>query len=71
MDHMDRVLTSQSIDRTFEAPIRAALAMGKKTLNRYYTLTDASETYRISMSKCSILLLNPLMICATFASSPS
>ena len=27
--------------------------MGKKTLNRYYTLTDASETYRITMSKFS------------------
>jgi hypothetical protein len=40
---------------TTEAPdhfclaIRAALAVGSKTLNKYYNKTDYSEVYRISM----------------------
>jgi hypothetical protein len=50
MDHIDQVLTSQSANHIYEAPIRVALIMGKKTLNRYYTLTDSSEVYRIAMS---------------------
>jgi hypothetical protein len=49
MDHIDQVLASQCVDRRYEPCIRAALAMSKKTLNRYYTLTDSSETYRIAM----------------------
>jgi hypothetical protein len=50
MDHIDWVLASQSVNRTFDAPIRVALALGKKTLNCYYALTDSSEVYRIAMS---------------------
>jgi hypothetical protein len=53
MDHIDNVLTLQSLNRMYEAPIHVALAMGKRTLNRYYTLTDASEVYRIAMSMCT------------------
>jgi hypothetical protein len=41
MDHIDQFLTSQAVDKGFAPSIRVALAMGKKTLNRYYTLTDA------------------------------
>jgi hypothetical protein len=37
MDHIDHLLSTQAVDRIYDAPIRAALAMGKKTLNRYYT----------------------------------
>jgi hypothetical protein len=59
MDHIDSILASQSVSRTYDAPIRVALAMGKKTLNHYYTLTDASEVYRIAMGK-------PLLIWLTF-----
>jgi hypothetical protein len=50
MDHIDEILTSQAVSWQYDAPIRAALAMGKRTLNRYYTLTDMSEVYRIAMS---------------------
>jgi hypothetical protein len=52
MDHIDTILASQSLERALDTPIRLALAMGKKTLNRYYTLTDSAEVYRIAMSKC-------------------
>jgi len=54
MDHIDHVLASQSVDHNYDTPIRAALAMGKKTLNRYYMLTDSSEVYRIAMGIFSI-----------------
>jgi hypothetical protein len=33
--------------------IRAALKIAKNTLNRYYSLTDKSETYRIAMGALS------------------
>jgi hypothetical protein len=51
MDHIDTVLASQSVDKSLNPAVRVALAMGKKTLNRYYDLTDSSEVYRIAMSK--------------------
>lgn len=59
MDHIDQVLASQSVSRKFDAPIRVALALGKKTLNCYYTLTNTSKVYRIAMS-ASRFLLSPL-----------
>jgi hypothetical protein len=49
MDHIDNLLTTRAVDHAYDPPIRVALAMGKKTLNRYYALTDASEVYRIAM----------------------
>lgn len=58
MDHIDEVLTNASIDQKYEPAIRAAASLAKKTLNRYYHLSDDSEVYRIAMSKLipSILL---------------
>lgn len=49
MDHIDQILATQSIDKELEPSIRAAVLMGKKTLNRYYDKTDYSEVYRIAM----------------------
>jgi hypothetical protein len=49
MDHIDKHLTTQSLNRSYSPPVRVALALGKTTLNRYYNLTDASEVYRIAM----------------------
>ncbi|KAF6751573.1 hypothetical protein DFP72DRAFT_816324, partial [Ephemerocybe angulata] len=41
MDQVDQILTSNSLnDATFSAPIRAACALAKKTLNCYYDKTD-------------------------------
>ena len=56
MDHIDHILASQSVNKMYDAPIRAVLAMGKKTLNKYYNLTDSSEVYRIAMGPLSLLL---------------
>jgi len=51
MDHIDEILASQSLNNIYCPALRVALAMGKKTLNRYYNLTDDSEVYHIAMSK--------------------
>ncbi|EJD50329.1 hypothetical protein AURDEDRAFT_46072, partial [Auricularia subglabra TFB-10046 SS5] len=49
MDHIDQVFSDQSVDHKFNAAIRASLGLAKKTLNRYYSVTDYSDLYRIAM----------------------
>ncbi|PPQ81292.1 hypothetical protein CVT26_015194 [Gymnopilus dilepis] len=50
MDHIDKVLaTCSDSPYQFSPAIRAALAIGKKALNKYYNKTDHSEVYRIAM----------------------
>jgi len=50
MDHIDAQLaTATSRRSTYSILIRAALAIGKRTLNRYYNKTNHSEVYRIAM----------------------
>jgi hypothetical protein len=39
-----------------EPAIWAALSLAKKTLKRYYNLTDNSEVYRIAMGMFSLLM---------------
>lgn len=53
MDHIDTHLATAAHNLEYSASIRAALALGKRTLNRYYNKTDHSEVYRIAMGKCS------------------
>jgi hypothetical protein len=55
MDHIDEHLTTASLNRHYCLAVRVALAMGKKTLNKYYSLTDSSELYRIAMGKFFLL----------------
>lgn len=51
MDKLDSVLATAVIQRpnanatTMGAPVKAALLLAKKTLNRYYDLTDDSDIY--------------------------
>jgi hypothetical protein len=49
MDHIDAHLTTAARQRKYPRAIQAALAIGKKTLNRYYDKTDQSEIFRITM----------------------
>jgi len=49
MDRIDEVLATSAFDSQYSISVQAALAMGKKTLNRYYSKTDHSEVYRIAM----------------------
>jgi hypothetical protein len=50
MDHIDENLATVAIDNKYPLAIKAALAIGKKTLNRYYFKTDHFEVFRIAMS---------------------
>ena len=50
MDHINKTLTSQSLDSNFEPAIHAALGLAKKVLNHYYSATDYLEIYHIAMS---------------------
>ena len=49
MDHIDTYLATTIQDRSISAGLQGALALGKRTLNRYYKKTDYSEIYRIAM----------------------
>jgi len=64
MDHIDQYLATSSKNLQYSEAIRAALALGKKTLNRYYDKTDHSEVYRIAMGKLPHFLFSSfLLIC--------
>ena len=60
MDILDEQLTTESLDQKYLPSIRAVLNMGKKLINKYYSKTDNSDVYRISMSKHG--LLNMLLV---------
>jgi hypothetical protein len=48
---IDKVLTTSSEQSSkFSLAIRAALTLGKRTLDKYYNKTGESEVYRIAMS---------------------
>ncbi|KAJ7135161.1 hypothetical protein C8R46DRAFT_888485 [Mycena filopes] len=54
MDKIDSLLATAILkrptgDRTFSAPIKAALIKSKHTLNRYYSLAFHSRIYRIAL----------------------
>ena len=49
MDRIDEHLATSAENMRYSAAIRNALAIGKRTLNRYYNKTDHSEIYRIAM----------------------
>jgi hypothetical protein len=58
MDHIDEMLSTDSINNSISPAVRAALSLAKKTLNRYYDQTDYSEVYRIAMG---MFFLNLIM----------
>lgn len=49
MDHIDKHLATAALSDDYPLALKAALAIGKKTLNRYYKKTDDAEVYRIVM----------------------
>jgi hypothetical protein len=54
MDHLDEHLASVATSPKYGKAIKAAIVLGKKTLNRYYDHTDQSEVYRITMSMLTV-----------------
>ncbi|KAF8547112.1 hypothetical protein OG21DRAFT_1425432, partial [Imleria badia] len=51
MDHINHQLQMFAQDQKYLPSIHAAVSLARKTLNRYYLLTDNSEVYRIVMSE--------------------
>jgi hypothetical protein len=52
MDHIDTTFTNAiRSDSDAHPTIRYALRLTKKTLNKYYSLTDEAEVYHIVMGK--------------------
>ena len=61
MDHIDSVLATNAIDDRYCLAIKAALTIGKKTLNHYYSKTNLSNIYWIAMGTFTIYFHNPLL----------
>ena len=58
MDHIDSILATTTLeDNDYPFSIRAALTISKKTLNRYYSKTDYSDIYHITMSMSRLSLI--------------
>ena len=53
MDEIDKRFTNIIRDPSFDKAIQSGMRLAKATLNKYYSLTDSSEAYRIAMSKSS------------------
>ncbi|KAF8551359.1 hypothetical protein OG21DRAFT_1418173 [Imleria badia] len=49
MDHINNKFMKYARDRKYTIAIYSTILLAKKTLNRYYTLTDDSDVYRITM----------------------
>ncbi|KAF9043411.1 hypothetical protein BJ165DRAFT_1315231, partial [Panaeolus papilionaceus] len=49
MDRMNDQFTETANNKNLSPAIRTAVGLAKRTLNRYYSRTDDSETYRIAM----------------------
>ena len=56
MDHINEHLATTVTDNKYPLAIKAALAIGKKTLNWNYDKTDHSEVFRIAMGKNSLAI---------------
>ena len=52
---MHSEITAASNNEAYSPAIRAALKLGIKILDKYYSLTDNSEVYRIAMGKSVII----------------
>lgn len=74
MDHINTHLATAANDPIYPVAIRSVLAVGKRTINRYYNKTDHSEVYCIAMGTSFILLtlcmLNTNLFYFSVTSSP-
>jgi hypothetical protein len=50
MDHIEEVLNGLEENPEYDVAIQEAVSIARKTLNQYYSLTDSSDVYRISIS---------------------
>jgi len=62
MDYIDEAFTNSMLnDQDLSPAIHVAIGLAKKTLNRYYSLTDSADVYCIAMGmsidNCNINLI--------------
>jgi hypothetical protein len=69
MDEIDKRFTNIIHDPSFDKAIQSGMRLAKATLNKYYSLTDSSEAYRIAMGMQ--LSLNLLSITHFYSSAPT
>ena len=55
MDRMHVELTAVSNNDAYSPAIQAAIKLGTRLLDKYYSLTDNSEVYRIAMGLSYII----------------
>ncbi|KAH8073021.1 hypothetical protein BXZ70DRAFT_902952 [Cristinia sonorae] len=53
MDFIDTSLNNAALNVDLHPAIRTATALSKRVMNKYYARTDATDVYRIAMSKSS------------------
>lgn len=70
MDRMHDDLLSACNNEDYSAAIRDSLKIGKNLLNKYYSITDNSEVYRIAMSELNMNFMG-FFINNIFSSSPN
>jgi hypothetical protein len=71
MDHMHATLKASIDDESIDLSIRAALSLGVQLLNKYYSLTDESEVYRIAISKSFVISTLEIQLLLTYCHSTS
>lgn len=60
MDHLNLELATKSQDIKLHSTVCVALTFSRRILNKYYSLTDASEVYHIAMGASFLNLLSSL-----------
>lgn len=60
MDYIDTKLNNSALDPKYSTAMKMGISLGKKTLNRYYDMTDHSEIYRIAMGMYFLLSTSPI-----------
>ena len=62
MDKMHKELTAAAENVEYSPALQAALSLGKNLLDKYYSLSDDSEIYRIAMGTFIMFPLQPFLI---------
>ena len=62
MDKMHKELTAATENVEYSPALQAALSLGKNLLDKYYSLSDDSEIYRIAMGTFIMFPLRPFLI---------
>jgi hypothetical protein len=61
MDRMHADLEAACKNENYSPAIHAALKIGLNLLNKYYSITDNSEVYRIAMGELNINHIIPIV----------